>query len=125
MHFGQVSHSAANSNDGDGTLWKPWDALQFLPDEVLHFFLLGRSDGIGAAEEFCEVDSPHGNTDGVNPFFALYQGDFHAGAAQIKEKEIILVDGVDHAGESEPRFFSAADDRQGNTRGSSYLLQKR
>ena len=50
----------------------------------------------------------------MHPFLVFNQGNFYAGAAQIKEKEILPVNGVGHAGKSQGRFCFSADNGHGN-----------
>lgn len=43
-----------------------------------------------------------------------HQRNFHAGTAQIEEKEIFLIDGMNDTGKAKAGFLTAADDRHGN-----------
>jgi len=66
-------------------------------------------------KHFCQGHGAQGDTDGVHPFLVFDQGNFYAGAAQVKEEEILPVNGMGHAGKAQGCFGFSADNGHGNT----------
>ena len=124
VHFRQVSDRTADTDDFHRFLGKPWDFRELLLDEFPDFVDFIVTDITGGLEHFCQGDSAHGDTDGVDPLFILYQGNFHAGPAQIKEKKILPVYGVDDAGKAQGRFCLSTDNGHGNAGGQPDPLEK-
>lgn len=124
VDFRQVAHGAADADHGNGLLGEPRDLPEPAPDIFLHFCFFLRRDGLTGAEPLGERDGAHGDAYGVKALLAADEGDLHAGAAQIEEEKVALVDRVNDAGKSEARFFAAADDRHGDTRQRADPLQE-
>lgn len=65
-------------------------------------------------KHFCQCHGAQRDTDGVYPFLVFDQGNFYAGAAQVKEEEIPSVNGMGYAGKSQGCFGFSADNGHGN-----------
>ena len=114
VYLGQIADRTAYADDFHGLFGEPGNLSQLFLDEIFDFIDHVIGHGPGGMKHFCQGHGAQRDTDGVYPFLVFDQGNFYAGAAQIKEEEILSVNGVGYAGKSQGRFGFSADNGHGN-----------
>ena len=125
VHFGKGTGCAANTDERQARAGNVSDVFQLFHNELTARCQSRFARVRAGVEAFRQGNGPDRNGDGLFDLTAPYEGQFHAGTAQVEEDEILGVNRIDDAQVAQVGFPFTCNNFHGNACFSVNALEKR